>query len=138
MLYPPIHDVKGYDSQFDVPAPTEVRNVIKQILHSICKKDCGEIFIVRNPTVIDIRNEQIGINKSKIIYSSKFIETFTKRYWLQATFGIFTHEVGHHIGSIISPDLIAAPWDSELRADELSGCAIAMTGYTTEQLEPAA
>ena len=136
-LYQPIRNVKGYDSQFDVPAPAEVRNIIQQILHSLCKKDCGEIFIVRNPTVIDIRNEQIGTKKSKIIYLPKFIESLTQRYGPQATFGIFAHEVGHHIGSIMSPDLVATPWDRELHADDLSGCAIAMAGFTTGQLESA-
>jgi hypothetical protein len=137
MPYQPIHDVKVYDSQFDVPAPAEVRNVIQESLTFLCEKDCGEILIVRNPTVTDIRNEQIGINKSKIIYLPKFIESLTQRYGPQATFGIFAHEVGHHIGSIISPDLVATPWDSELHADELSGCAIAMAGFTTGQLESA-
>jgi len=137
MLYLPIHDVKGYDSQFDVPAPAEVRNVIQQVLNFLCEKDCGEIFIVRNPTVINIRSEQIGSNKSKIIYSSKFIEALTQRYGSEATFGIFAHEVGHHIGSRVLRDLDAAPWDRELHADELSGCATAMAGFTTDQLESA-
>jgi hypothetical protein len=137
MPYQPIHDVKVYDSQFDVPAPAEVRNVIQESLNFLCEKDCGETLIVRNPTVIGIRNEQIGTKKSKIIYSSKRLEALTQRYGQQATFGIFAHEVGHHIGSIISPDLVAAPWDRELHADELSGCAIAMAGFTTGQLESA-
>lgn len=128
---------KVYDSQFDIPAPAEVRNVIQQILNFLCTKDCGKFFIVRNPTVIDIRSEQIGTNESKIIYSSKFIDAFTQRYGPQATFGIFAHEIGHHIGSRVSPDLVTTPWDKGLRADELSGCAIAMAGFTTGQLESA-
>jgi hypothetical protein len=79
---------------------------------------------------------------SEIVYRCKkkqisAIESLTKRYGLEATFGIFAHEVGHHIGSMMLPELIATPWDRELHADELSGCAIAMAGLATGQLESA-
>jgi hypothetical protein len=69
--------------------------------------------------------------------TDKRIESLTKRYGLEATFGTFAHEVGHHIGSMMLPELIDAPWDRELHADELSGCAIAMAGLATGQLESA-
>ena len=53
-----------------------------------------------------------------------------------AAFGIICHEIGHHIDRMQIGDYVwvnGHPWDTELRADALCGCALARAHLTQAQ-----
>ena len=115
----------------DMPASAGAQAELKKVKSLLCPKDCGKVLLFANATTPNSATVTDGDGISKIAYSPGFVNRLQKTYGPIATFGIFAHDLGHHLEATGNrPAWMKASWDSELRADAWAGCAMAKAELT--------
>lgn len=126
-----------YNYQFDQSPAHRALNELTHIYRTLCQNGCGNVVLFKNPTAPNALAIATGPNQSKIVYNPNFMDHVALNYGGGATFGILAHEFGHHIDFHTTPNWMNNSWSRELKADAWAGCALAMTGLSTFQIENA-
>jgi ABC-type amino acid transport substrate-binding protein len=128
-----------FDLRMNVPATPLALQVMQHAWLALCPtNNCGTMQLVQNPTTPNaLTMTQPG--GSLIAYSSAFMNTVAQRFGMEAAFGIFAHEVGHHIDLAGGNPMawMSHAWSRELRADAWSGCALARARLSPMALQAA-
>src|SRR6478735_7789678 len=115
-----------YDPQADMPPSAGAKGDLTKITALLCPKGCGKVLLFANATTPNTATVTDGAGVSKISYSQSFTNSVRSNFGPIATFGIFAHDLGHHLDATGNkPAWMKEAWDSELRADAWAGCAIA-------------
>jgi hypothetical protein len=116
----------AFDSMADMPAGPDAQADLKKLKALLCPKGCGKLFLYANATSPDALTATDGRGASKIVYSPPFLASVRKTYGPLGSFGVFGHELGHHLEAIGNrPAWMKEAWDAEVRADAWAGCAMA-------------
>lgn len=116
----------GYYPQFDTPPTKYALDVGKEIYDVLCPKKCGRVDLVQNAYVPNAMTMTTGNGYSKIAFSANFMNGVYNAFGAYAGYGVFAHEIGHHIDLNSSfPAQMSTSWSKELRADAWAGCALA-------------
>ena len=123
-----------YDPNSNSP-PTQIAVQTAQDAYShVCPtRSCGVLYVYRNTTVPNVMYVPIQSGIGAIIYNPDFLNQVNVQLGKDAVFGVFAHEIGHHM------DLNSGPaawfdhsWGRELRADAWAGCALARKGFGSQ------
>jgi hypothetical protein len=116
----------SFEAMSDMPAGAEAQADVKRLKALLCPKGCGKLFVFANPTAPQSATATDGHGASKIVYSPAFVAEVRKSYGPLGSFGLFAHQLGHHLDAIGNrPAWMKGAWDGELRADAWAGCAMA-------------
>jgi hypothetical protein len=125
-----------YDSMADMPASAAALAEVKKLKSLLCPKGCGKVFLFANATTPNTATVTDGRGASKIAYSPGFVSSAQATYGPIATFGIFAHDLGHHLEATGNKTAwMKESWDGELRADAWAGCAMAKAELTPSRLQ---
>jgi hypothetical protein len=131
-------DGKPFDSMVDMPAAGDAQADVKKVKALLCPKGCGKLYLFANTTSPHTVTVTDGGGTSKIVYSPKFLASVRKSYGPLGTFGVFAHDLGHHLDAMGNrPAWMKAAWDSETRADAWAGCAMAKAELKPSGLQAA-
>src|SRR6476469_628666 len=87
---------------------------LTKITALLCPKGCGKVLLFANATTPNTATVTDGAGVSKISYSQSFTNSVRSNVGPSATFGIFAHELGHHLDATGNkPAWIKEAWDSE-------------------------
>jgi len=120
----------GYNPMLDGQPTQAAFSQMSFVLTLLCPTGCGNISLVRNPTVGGAVCEVATPGLSKIAYDPGFMNTVVAQFGPGATFGIFAHELGHHLDFMLNAAWMDHAWGRELRADAWAGCAMARAGLS--------
>ena len=108
----------SFEAMADMPAGADAQGDIKRLKGLLCPKGCGKLFVFANPTAPQSATATDGHGASKIVYSPAFVAEVRKSYGPLGSFGLFAHQLGHHLDAIGNrPAWMKGAWDGELRAD---------------------
>jgi len=125
-----------YDPMADMPASAGAQADLKKLKSLLCPKGCGKVMLFANATAPNSATVTDGAGASKIAYSPGFAGSIQKTFGPIATFGIIAHGLGHHLEATGEPPAwMNESWDSELRADAWTGCAMAKAELTPSRLQ---
>jgi hypothetical protein len=124
----------AYSDQSSSPDALELAGKVNAALVALCRPKCPRISMFRNPTAANLMllrtSEQI-----RLVYQPAF---FTSVYQASGDSGILAllaHEVGHAIDGVAPATWMKSNWNSELRADAWSGCALAKMNLSSRSLQ---
>jgi hypothetical protein len=103
----------------------------------LCPTGCGNVNLVRNPTVSGAMMQVMTPGTSMVAYNPDFMNATAAQFGPGATFGIFAHELGHHLDFMINVAWMDHSWGRELRADAWAGCALARAGLSGMEMDGA-
>ena len=127
-----------YDPMADMPPSAGAKADLTKITALLCPKGCGKVLLFANATTPNTATVTDGAGVSKIAYSPSFTSSIRSNFGPIATFGIFAHDLGHHLdASGNKAAWMKDAWDSELRADAWAGCAMAKADLSPSRLQAA-
>ena len=119
-------------------AGAEAQAELKKLKALLCPKGCGKLFVFANATAPQSATATDGRGASKIVYSPRFLASVRKSYGPLGSFGLFAHQLGHHLDAIGNrPAWMKEAWDGELSADAWAGCAMAKAELKPSGLQAA-
>jgi hypothetical protein len=125
-----------YDPMADMPPSAGAKADLTKITALLCPKGCGKVLLFANATTPNTTTVTDGAGVSKIAYSPSFASSVRSNFGPIATFGIFAHDLGHHLDATgTKPAWMKDSWDAELRADAWAGCAMAKAELTPSRLQ---
>jgi len=125
-----------YEPMADMPSSAPAQAELKKLKTLLCPKGCGKVLLFANATTPNTATITDGTGQSKIVYSPAFVGTVQKNFGPAGTFGIFAHDLGHHLEATGNrPPWMKEAWDPELRADAWAGCAVAKAELTPSRLQ---
>jgi hypothetical protein len=125
-----------YDPMADMPPSAGAKADLTKITALLCPKGCGKVLLFANATTPNTATVTDGAGVSKIAYRPTFASSVRSNFGPIATFGIFAHDLGHHLdASGTKPAWMKDAWDAELRADAWAGCAMAKAELTPSRLQ---
>ena len=127
-----------YDPMADMPPSAGALADLKKVAALLCPKGCGKVLLFANATTPNTATVTDGAGVSKIVYSPSFTSSIRSSFGPIATFGIFAHDVGHHLDATGNRAAwMKDGWDSELRADAWAGCAMAKAELSPSRVQAA-
>jgi hypothetical protein len=120
-----------YDPMADMPPSAGAKADLTKVTTLLCPKGCGKVLLFANATTPNTATVTDGGGVSKIAYSPSFASSVRSNFGPIATFGIFAHDLGHHLDATgTKAAWMKESWDAELRADAWAGCAMAKAQLT--------
>ncbi len=117
------------------PALVPEQRIAHEALQVMCPAGCGTVRFIATPLVALAHAQPSGAGTTLIRYNRAFIANAFARFGRDAVFGVFAHEVGHHIDFHFSrPGWMSNSWTRELSADAWAGCALAASGKGTDSI----
>jgi hypothetical protein len=127
-----------YDPMADMPPSAGAKADVTKVTALLCPKGCGKVLLFANATSPNTATVTDGAGVSKIAYSPSFANSIRSNFGPIATFGIFAHDLGHHLDAMgTKAPWMKDSWDSELRADAWAGCAMAKADLSPSRLQAA-
>jgi hypothetical protein len=124
-----------YNPTYDTQPSLRAASELKTIYQALCPSGCGQYFLVSNRTTPNASASAVRPGVSKLAYNPGFLNQVAGQYGGGATFGILSHEFGHHIDFHTTPPWMNNSWSRELKADAWAGCALARVGGNTQEIE---
>ena len=126
----------GFNPLMNTPPTAVSLGVAQKVYTLLCPTGCGSLALYQNATTPNAMTMTMGTGSSQIVYSSMFMNAIADAYGDGAVFGIFAHEIGHHIDLNSSfPAMMSSSCSKELRADAWAGCAMARAKLPATQLK---
>jgi hypothetical protein len=125
-----------YDPMADMPPSAGAKADFTKVTALLCPKGCGKLLLFSNATTPNTAIVTDGAGVSKIAYSPSFANSVRSNFGPIATFGIFAHDLGHHLDATgTKAAWMKDSWDAELRADAWAGCGMAKANLTPSRLQ---
>lgn len=125
-----------YDPMADMPPSAGAKADFTKVTALLCPKGCGKLLLFSNATSPNAAIVTDGAGVSKIAYSPSFANSLRSSFGPIATFGIFAHDLGHHLDATgTKAAWMKDSWDAELRADAWAGCGMAKANLTPSRLQ---
>jgi len=129
----------AYDRKSD-QRPTadamELARTMNKALAPNCTPQCPQIAIFRNPTAPNAML-LVTAEQAKFVYSPQFFSAVYDQYGDGAIIAIMAHQFGHALNEMHPASWIPGDWSPELRADAWSGCALAKSDLSANELADA-
>ena len=89
--------VTPYDPMADMPPSAGAKADLTKVTSLLCGKGCGKVLLFANATTPNTATVTDGAGVSKISYSPSFASSVRSNFGPIAMFGIFAHDLGHHL-----------------------------------------
>lgn len=124
-----------FPAALSTPALTPEQRIAHEALQVMCPSGCGTVRFIRTPGVDLAYAQPSGVRTTIITYNPNFLARASANFGADAVFGVFAHEIGHHIDFHFSrPGWMNNSWTRELSADAWAGCALAASGKGTDSI----
>jgi hypothetical protein len=105
-------------------------------LSPTCTPQCPQIAIFRNPTAPNAMLV-VTADQAKFVYAPQFFAAVYDKYGDGAIIAIVAHLYGHALNEVHPASWMKSDWTPELRADAWSGCALAKSDLSANDLADA-
>jgi hypothetical protein len=129
----------SYDAKADERPTADAMQLAGQMnaaLKPTCTPQCPQIAIYRNTTAA---NAMLVVtdDQAKFVYAPQFFAAVYDRYGDGAIVAIIAHLYGHALDEMHPANWMKSEWTRELRADAWTGCALAKSNLSSNDLSEA-
>lgn len=126
----------SYDAKSDqrpTPDAMQLARRVNAALSPICTPQCPQMAIYRNSTA---PNAMLVVtpDQAKVVYAPRFFSAIYDNYGDGAIIAMIAHEYGHALAEVHPVNWIKSDWKVELRADAWTGCALAKSDLSANDL----